>query len=115
MIYLGQYYESKGYNTSLNIPRNSYSDTLDTSLMIEIKNNITNDIVSQNENLVNGSSSPYYYEISGLDTSSLTDGEYTLNLYDNDALVWNGVLSYRDSAPSTVSVYENPTKYKVYE
>lgn len=115
MIYLGQYYENKGYNTSLNIPRSSYSDIQDGSLAIVIKNNITNIVVSQGENLVNDSSSPYYYDISGLDTNSLVDGEYTFNLYDDNILVWNGILSFRNNAPTTVSVYENPTKYKVYE
>lgn len=115
MIYLGQYYEDKGLNTSLNIPRYTLDDAEEHQYTIEIVNNITKNSLYQSENLVNDSSSEYYYSFLGLDTSSLSDGEYTLSLFEDETLVYEGILSYRNAAKTDVSVYNTPTKYVVYE
>ena len=112
MIYLGQYYEDKGYNTDLNIPRSQLDDYSIHQYRIVIVNNITKNIVSQSD-LINDSSSDYYYKFSDFDTTNLSDGEYTLSLYSDDNLVYDGLLSFRNAPKADVSVYNTTTKYIV--
>lgn len=114
MIYLGQYYEDKGYNTDLNIPRYQIIDSSMHNYTIVIVNNITKNTVSQSENLINDSSSDYYYSFSGFDTSNLTDGEYTISLFEDNNLVFDGLLAFRNEPKVDASVYNTATKYIVY-
>lgn len=115
MIYIGKYYEDKGYNTDLNIPRYHLDDTRDHEYCIVIVNNITKETVSQSENLINDSSSDYFYTFSGFDTSVLTDGEYTISLFEDENQVFDGLLAFRNEPKIDASVYNTATKYIVYE
>lgn len=118
MIYLGKYYEDLGVNTDLNITRTEYIYSERAAMYrLVLVNNITKQTFSYDtdDGMEETSSNPYYYTFTNIDTDILSDGEYTYTLYENNAQVASGLLTYRKNAPDNKTVYENPTEYVVYK
>lgn len=68
------------------------------------------------DNLSNVSDSEYFYEFEGLDLSSLTDGQYTIFLYNEDNFLIEQMLGVCGNYDKTITAYQKQNKErKVYE
>lgn len=113
MTYIGKYYEDKGYKTGIYIPKLDYN--IDASvLIIRAINNVDKTSMSWDVSVNQENSTYFYYNFIGLDTTSISEGEYTLYLYTDGVEAYSGLMSYRNSTPVNSSVYDNPTEYVVY-
>ena len=117
MIYLGKYYNNYGVDASINIPRYEYLGDIHYDYDLILTNNVTNASTHYltEDGLTQNSTNPYYYNFSNIDTSTLTDGEYTLILIQQGDEVYRGLLTYRDNDPSEKKVYNKTTEYVVYK
>lgn len=120
MIYIGKYYKDKGYNTYFNVPRTTEKvEGEKYHYQLVFVNNITKkEIILDNEiddNIEDDSTSEYYYQFNNLNFSDFDEGEYTFSLYQDEVLVYQGLVTYRNAIPTNSSVYNTETNYIVYE
>lgn len=68
------------------------------------------------DNLRDVSESEYFYEFEGLDLSSLTDGQYTISLYDDESKLIEQLLGVCGDYNKQITAYQKQNKErKVYE
>ena len=68
------------------------------------------------DNVQDVSDSEYFYEFEGLDLSSLTDGQYTISLYNEDTFLIEQMLGVCGNYDKQITAYQKQNKErKVYE